>query len=253
MDVEHEIAAAESVERFAEHVHALARNDGPDETDVAYFASPARLGSAVSDTRRAVLAALADWVSTGNPPPPSRYPTLQAGDLVAPEAAAMGWPAIPGAPVPTGKLNPFLDYDFGSGFNYVDLSGVLTHQPPRLRQIIASRVPRVNADGNETAGIPSVQLLVPLGTYTGWNQQLRGYGAGGGCGFIGGFIPFARTRAARIAAGDPRPSLEERYQDHAGFVARVRAVVASQVHERWLLPEDAERLIAEAEASNVLR
>jgi len=206
-----------------------------------------------ADTRRAILAALAHWVSTGNPPPPSRYPTLLAGDLVAPEAAAMGWPAIPGAPVPTGKLNPFLDYDFGSGFDYVDLSGVLARQPPRLRRTIPSRVPRVNADGNEATGVPSVQMLVPLGTYTGWNQQLRGYGTGGGCGFIGGFIPFARTRAARLAASDPRLSLEERYHDHAGFVARVRAAATAQLRERWLLPEDADRLIAEAEASDVLR
>lgn len=220
---------------------------GADHCALAWNPNPS------SDTRRAILAALAGWVSTGKAPPPSRYPTLRAGDLVAPDAAAMGWPAIPGAPVPTGKLNPFLDYDFGGGFDYVDLSGVMSRQPPRIRRVIASRVPRVNADGNETAGIPSVQLLVPLGTYTGWNEQVRGYGAGGGCGFVGGFIPFARTRAARLASGDPRASLEERYGGHAGFVARVRDAAAAQVREGWLLPADARRLIAEAEASDVLR
>lgn len=206
-----------------------------------------------ADTRRAVLQALTDWVRTGKAPPASRYPTLAAGDLVAPNASAMGWPDIPGAPVPTGKLNRVLDYDFGPGFNYVDLSGVLTRQPPRIRQVMPSLVPRVDRDGNETAGIPSVQMLVPIGTYTGWNVRKRGYGAGGGCGFIGGFIPFAPTRAARLAANDPRPSLEERYRDHAGFVARVRAAATAQVQERWLLPEDADRLIVEAEASDVLR
>ena len=205
------------------------------------------------DTRRALLKALADWVQTGKAPPPSRYPMLAAGDLVEATASAMGWPAIPGVPSPTGMLNQLPDYDFGPGFHAVDLSGVLTRQPPAVRGTIPQRVPRVNADGNETAGVPSVQLLVPLGTYTGWNQLARGYGAGGNCGFIGGFIPFARTEAERRAKGDPRPSLEARYRDHAGFVARVRAVVAAQIAQGWLLPEDGARLIDQAEKSDVLR
>lgn len=206
-----------------------------------------------SDTRRALLKALERWVSSGQEPPPSRYPTLKAGDLVAPTAATMGWPALPGSPVPDGKLNPFVDYDFGPGFNYQDLSGVLRRQPPVTRRVMPSLVPRVNADGNETAGVPSVQLLVPIGTYTGWNVLDRGFGRGGGCGFIGGFIPFARTEAERRGRGDPRPSLTERYGDHAGFVARVRTAADAQVAAGWLLPADGARLIREADASDVLR
>uniref|UniRef100_UPI003B3B5E2C alpha/beta hydrolase domain-containing protein n=1 Tax=Sphingomonas sp. TaxID=28214 RepID=UPI003B3B5E2C len=204
------------------------------------------------DTMRALLKALRDWVSSDKEPPPSRYPTLAQGDLVPPTARAMGWPAIPGAPTPEGKLNSFLDYDFGPDFHYVDVSGAITRQPPAVREL-PSRVPRVNADGNETAGIPSVQLQVPIGTYTGWNVRRAGYGAGGGCGFIGGFIPFAKTRAARLASRDPRPSLEERYADHAGFVARVRTAAAAQLRNGWLLPEDADRIVDQAENSDVLR
>jgi hypothetical protein len=206
-----------------------------------------------ADTRRALLRALREWISTGQEPPASRYPTLAAGDLVAPMPEAMGWPAIPGNPTPAGKINPFFDNDFGDTFVHADLSGVIAIQPPRIRGILPSRVPRVNTDGNETAGVPSVQLGVPLGTYTGWNELAQGYGAGGGCGFHGGFIPFALTEAERIARGDPRPSLVARYGDHAGFVARVRTVAAEQVAAGWLLPDDADRIIAEAEASDVLR
>lgn len=205
------------------------------------------------DTRRAVLKALADWVSTGKAPPQSRYPTIAAGDLVAPTSRALGWPAIPNAPSPDGKLNSFLDYDFGSTFDYRDLSGVLTRQPPIIRRTIPSLVPRVNADGNEMAGVPSVQLLVPLGTYTGWNVLAEGYGKGGGCGFVGGFVPFARTEAERRANDDPRPSLTARYRDHAGFVARVRTVAAEQVRRGWLLEDDAAKLVSQADASEVLR
>ncbi|MFA5965222.1 MAG: alpha/beta hydrolase domain-containing protein [Sphingomonas sp.] len=204
------------------------------------------------ESLRAAQAMLVTWVRGGKAPPVSRYPTLKGGDLVAANARAMGWPSWKGAPSPDGKLNVFLDYDMGPGFRYHDVSGVISRQPPAIRRTIPSRVPRVNADGNETAGVPSVQLQVPIGTYLGWNVQLSGYGKGGGCGFFGGFIPFARSRAERIAAGDPRPSLEERYGTHAGFVARVRATVAIQQAAGWLRPEDAVNLVAQAEKSKIL-
>jgi hypothetical protein len=155
--------------------------------------------------------------------------------------------------VPDGKINGLLDYDYGPDFDYPDLSGVITRQPPAIRRAIPSLVPRVDGDGNEVGGgVPSVQHLVPLGTYLGWNVLARGYGAGGDCGFAGGFIPFATTKAERLAKGDPRLSLEERYGDHAGFVARVKAVAEQRVREGWLLADDAARLVAEAQASTVL-
>jgi len=100
--------------------------------------------------------------------------------------------------------------------------------------------------------IPSVQHLVPLGTYTGWNERAESYGKGKGSGFFGGLIPFARTRAGRLAARDPRPSLEERHGSHQGFVEQVRSVAAARVAVGWLLPEDAEKLVTAAQASSVL-
>jgi len=193
------------------------------------------------------------WVREGRAPAPSRYPTLAAGDLVASTAAAMGWPALPGVPRPDAMLNPLPDQDFGPGFRHRDVSGVASLQPPRIRGVVPQLVPRVDADGNETAGVPSVQLQVPLGTYLGWNETAAGFDAGRGCGFAGGYVPFARTRAEREKAGDPRPSLEERYGDHAGFVARVREAVKRQADAGWLLPDDAARLVEEAERSDVLR
>jgi hypothetical protein len=206
-----------------------------------------------SDTLRALQKALVDWVQLGTEPPASKYPTKAAGDLVLPTALAMGFPTIAGAPMPDGKINRMVDYDLGPQFHYADLSGVITRQPPRPRRLIASLVPRVNSDGNETSGLPSVNLLVPTGTYTGWNEQAAGYGKGGGCLFIGGFIPFARDRASRLRINDPRPSLEERYATHAGFVDRIRTVVRQRVGEGLLLSRDASRIVAQAEASEVLK
>jgi len=110
----------------------------------------------------------------------------------------------------------------------------------------------VNSDGNEEAGVQSVNLQAPLGTYLGWNVMAGGYYKGQNCGYQGGFIPFATTKAQRMAAKDPRPSLEERYGDHAGFVAKVKVAANKLVAERYLLPEDAAKLVADAQASKVL-
>ena len=63
----------------------------------------------------------------------------------------------------------------------------------------------------------------------------------------------APTRDARIAAGDPRPSIAERYADDAAYVAAVRRAAEEQVAERLLLPPDAEALIARAGAGGLDR
>lgn len=187
------------------------------------------------------------------PPPPNSYPTLANSDLVTPAAAAMGFPAIPGQPLPDGHLNTLLQYDFGSSFNAADLSGAISIQPPRVVRVLPSLVPRTDSDGNEASGIRSVLMQVPLGTYLGWNVTAKGFEAGQGCGFQGGYIPFAVTKAERLANKDPRPSLEERYGTHDNFVAKVKAAAEKLVGERYLLPADASRLISQAEASDILR
>jgi hypothetical protein len=73
------------------------------------------------------------------------------------------------------------------------------------------------------------------------------------CNYVGGMIPFARTAAERQAARDPRPSLEERYGSHAGYVAAVRKAAARRWPRVFSCPEDAAELISLAEASHVLR
>jgi hypothetical protein len=204
------------------------------------------------ETLRALRNALVRWVVTGSEPPPSRYPTLAAGELVTPTAAAMKWPTVPGAVSPDGMINVFVDYDFGKSFRHRDVSGVAA-QPPVVRRIMPSLVPLVNVDGNETAGLPSVQLQVPLGTYTGWNQHADGFYRGRSCGFAGGFVPFARTASERLARNDPRLSLEERYVNHSDFVEQVRQAVATQLAAGFLREDDAAKLIVQAQESDIFK
>ncbi|MFN7929660.1 MAG: alpha/beta hydrolase domain-containing protein [Blastocatellia bacterium] len=206
-----------------------------------------------AETMRALIVALTNWVTKDAAPPPSVYPRLDRGDLVRPEHRALGFPPIPGAPLPDNLINAWPDYDFGAEFKYSDLSGVMTMQPPPIKRMLPLLVPKVDADGNETSGIASPLLQAPLGTYLGWNVTRSGFYKGRGCGFAGGFIPFAKTKAERMASGDPRLSLEERYKDHAGYVAAVKRGVEKLLREHFLLPADGERLLRQAEASNVLR
>ena len=68
-----------------------------------------------------------------------------------------------------------------------------------------------------------------------------------------GISPFATTRSARLATGDPRKSLEERYKDHDGYVKEVTKAAEKLEKKRLLLPSDVKRYIDEADASHVLR
>jgi len=210
-----------------------------------------------SDTQNALIVALVDWVVNETAPPESRYPTLRDRLLVDATKAATGFPTIPfpGLPstAPDGLINSVLDYDFGRKLNYNDLTGVITKQPPVIKQVIPTLVVKVDRDGNERGGVPSVLHQAPLGTYLGWNIRASGFYQGQICDFTGGYIPFAKTAAERIASRDPRRSLEERYGSQEGYNCVVQRAATKAVRARFLLQADADRLIMEASASNVLR
>jgi hypothetical protein len=150
-------------------------------------------------------------------------------------------------------MNPVRDYDWGSGFNYLDGSGVATTVPPVVKRVIKMKAVRVDRDGNELGGVPVVLRDAPLGTYLGWNIVADGFFKGQICTYAGGMIPFATTKSERALTGDPRLSLEERYANHEGYVTAVKAAAAKAVAQGFLLQADAARLVAEAEASNVLK
>jgi hypothetical protein len=195
-----------------------------------------------------------NWVMKDIAPPPSQFPTIANGYLVTPTQRATGFPVIPGLPAgaPDGLISPLLHYDWGTDFNELDGSGVRTQVPPSIASVITMKVPRVNADGNELGGVPVVLHDAPLGTYLGWNITAAGFHAGKICNYAGGMVPFATTRSERMASGDTRLSLEERYRTHSGYVEAVTAAAAKAVSAGFLLQADADVLMAQAAASNVL-
>jgi hypothetical protein len=209
----------------------------------------------VAPMRTALMKRLTTWVTNGTPMPPSSYPTLSGGTLVPNTKAAMNFPSIPGTPSPEGLQHPLVDYDLGSQFRYNDQSGIVTNVPV-VKGTLPQLVVRVDSDGNEVAGIRSPLLMAPLGTYTGWNVTTSGVHKGNLCiggAPVGGFMPFAKTKAARTASGDPRLSLEERYVDHAGYVRAVKAAADKLVSDGYLLGDDAAVMVKQAEESSVLR
>jgi alpha/beta hydrolase family protein len=107
-------------------------------------------------------------------------------------------------------------------------------------------VSQVDGDGNEVAGIRLPAIAVPVATHTGWNFYKAPYPEGELCDREGSYVPFARTKAERLANGDPRLSLEERYGNQEAYEQRVKEVVRELQTSGLLLPEDAARFVDEA-------
>jgi len=219
----------------------------------AFTLTPAATGSTVgtcvlpanpmpaAEILNALVVATIEWVTKGREMPPSVYPKLADGTLV--HETQLRFPAIPGKPSPIGLVNTIIDYDYGSTFNYNDMSGYITNAPIIVKKLIPTYVPQVDTDGNEIAGVKPLLGQLPLGTYTGWNITANGFYKGQACAFTGGFIPFAKTKAERIANNDPRPSLQERYGNIYGYYWAANGIVNKMVADRFLLPADANRLI----------
>jgi hypothetical protein len=221
----------------------------------------------------------------GTPPPPSQWPTLAPledvvneggrrddddddddddGDkwrhhdkhkkwqplLVKPTREAMGFPSgVPGIPssffLPENFIFPVFDYNWGRDYDHSEANGVPTNSPPPIRHVIKMLVPRVDKDGNEMGGVPTVLNDAPLGTYLGWNITAgpadgtkydgRPFHAGQLCNYVGGMVPFFKTKQQRLDAKDPRLSLEERYGTHAGYVEAVKKAANNAACKGYLL------------------
>jgi hypothetical protein len=197
---------------------------------------------------RALLVAMDHWVGTGTEPPASRLPRVADGTLVPPlPQAGQGFPNIQGVKY-NGRMHTGDLFNHGPKFD----DGILTIWPPRIVGTpYPALVPKTDVDGNDIAGVRVPEVAVPLATYTGWNLRAIPVDGDDGCDAAGQQIDFAKTKAARLAAGDPRLSIEERYATHADYVAAVALVANGLARDRLLLDEDVQNYIAAAQAANV--
>ena len=139
-------------------------------------------------------------------------------------------------------------FDYGPSFD----EGILTTLPPYLVDSpYPVFVPRTDDDGNDIAGIRLPEIAVPLATYTGWALRAAAFAGDDLCDMAGQKIDFQQTKADRLAVGDPRLSIEERYPTHNKYVREVTRAANRLYRQRLLLDEDVRRYIGEAEAGNI--
>ena len=194
---------------------------------------------------RALLVALDEWTARGTVPPASRLPRRTDGTLVP--VARIKFPRIPGVRfngvMTTGDL-----FDYGAALP----SGILTVLPPKpLGSPYPVLVPQTDSDGNDIAGIRFPDIAVPLATYTGWSVRQPAFGGDDLCDANGQRIAFAKTRAERLTAGDPRLSIEERYPTSDTYLRAVMHSAATLREERLLLEEDVTRIVDTAKRTAV--
>jgi len=192
---------------------------------------------------RALILALDRWTSGGGPPPDTAYPHLADGTLVTIDDYRARFPPGIGITPPEDNLHE-ARLDFGRRFASDGIADII---PPLHGEAFATRVPSPDADGNDKGGVRLLELQVPLGTHTGWNERAPVTGfPWADARFDGSFVPFARNEAERRANGDPRPSLAARYPTRNDFVEMLRKAAHREVAAGFLLQEDVTRAVDES-------
>lgn len=178
--------------------------------------------------QRALLASLDKWVREDVAPPASKHPQLSDHTAIA--QSAVKYPDVPGVPWP-----------------YHVPGGIRSDIPGGPVAVLPFLIPNVDKDGNGSGGLRLPELAVPLGTYSGWAFRSEREGQPDTLvSMAGSYVPFAKTRAEREKAHDPRLSLEERYASREDYLRRVEESANGLVKARYLLPEDVKPIVTEA-------
>jgi uncharacterized protein (TIGR03437 family) len=198
---------------------------------------------------RALLVSLDAWVRAGASPPASQGPRLADGTLVTSDQGSTGFPAIAGVTY-NGLLNGSGDRDFG--LQVSNNSGIIGNLNAPVTSYHQLLVPKVDAVGNDLAGIRHPFVDVPTATLTGWSLRRPEFTDGDLCDAAGMMIPLRRTLAERTLLGDFRPSLQELYTDQTGYVAKITSSAQKLQSAGLLLQADVDAAIQAASAAPVL-
>ena len=205
-------------------------------------------GAPLNHTFRALVVAMDQWVDLGIRPPKSNYPRLENGTFVPLAQYRAAFPTIPGV-MPSTLQNEVDILNFGPRFNAE--GGLQELLPPAHGTRYQVYQARADSDGNDVEGVRQMEVRVPLGTNTGWNVRSAPRSPDL-CGLSGAYFPFAVTKEARIASGDSRRSLQERYRTQDGFIKEVDKAARLLVKQRFMLEEDAATYSAAARARTVV-
>jgi len=151
---------------------------------------------------RAMLANLLDWVENGVEPPPSSIPRIDDGTLVP--LSEYAWSESLGARPRAAQEAYRCDY----GPRWAE--GIVGLEPPVLGKPFPVLVPQVNAMGNEIAGSPNLETMVPLGVWVPWSLRADGELND----FTGRFLPYSYEKRSELY-----PAGRAAYLKRAGQVA----------------------------------
>ena len=185
---------------------------------------------------RAAFDATVRWARDGAAPPATAAPSVADGTAVTVAEQGPQYPTIPDRP-------------YNAAISELGVRDFSVWPPRESVKKYPLFVPGLNSDGNVVAGVMTPEVVAPLATM---GKAVRGPGFAEGdlCGVNGSTIPFPKTKAERVAKGDSRLSLEERYPGgQAEYSARYSAAVDTLVAQRYLLPADGEKLKASAAAA----
>jgi hypothetical protein len=182
---------------------------------------------------RAAFDALVQWARDGKAPPPTKAPSRADGTYITVAEQRAQYPTIPGRP-------------FNTNMSEVGVRDFSVFPPTESVRKYPQFVPRLDRDGNSTAGVLIPEVVAPVATLSGKAVRGDGFAPGELCGVNGSSIPFPKTKADRLASGDSRLSLEERYPGgRAEYISRYKRAVDALVAARYLLPEDGAKLVSE--------
>ncbi len=219
----------ERIYHLASGQHSVGRF--PPSPESRLDSSPAYRGNPVDFflTLRSLLVSLVEWVHDGTEPPPAAYPTISAGTLVSIDRVK--FPKIPNVAFPR-VIHEAYRADYGPKWK----QGIVEIQPPKLGKPFLSLVSQVDELGNEVAGVKTVEILAPLGTYAPWNLRT---GMAGRCGRADRFhrdvhSPTANRRRT-TANRRPPPEYREPLPVEAGLPRR-SLVCSSEVGRGTISP-----------------
>lgn len=193
---------------------------------------------------RAALINLDRWASEGVEPPPSQHPRLDDGTATTRDAVLRGFSELPDMALPDPDRLPVL--------RAVDLGPEeeqgIGRYPAVESETYPAYVAALDEDDNEVAGIRLPDLTVPLGTHAGWNPRAPETGAPEQIMPMQGFtLWFARTPNEATERGDLRAPISGRYENLDDYLDRVRVAAEGLVQCGYLLTEDVDLVVADAE------
>ena len=195
---------------------------------------------------RAALENLDRWVSSNEPPPPSRHPSITDGTAVESKTVLKKFTQLPSVSVPQQTTRAIrLDYGPETAL------GRTTVLPALEGAEYPALVSEIDDTFNEIAGIRLPDLTVPVGTYTGWNLRHPDIGntvlfIGITGGLAGWTLPLSKTREDREGSRDPRFSITELYSSRKEYLRQVTNAAETLVTEGYLLTEDVTPIVDRA-------